>query len=54
MPHIFSMFDWFQDYKVYAQAKDVIEGLKKNVEIEMNITNEDRTFGSTLSYYISK
>ncbi|XP_076076951.1 uncharacterized protein LOC143047651 isoform X1 [Mytilus galloprovincialis] len=42
------------DYKVYAQAKDVIEGLKKNVEIEMNITNEDRTFGSTLSYYISK
>ena len=35
-------------------SKDVIEGKKKNVKIEMDITNEDRTFGATLSYFISK
>ena len=43
-----------QDYKVYEKARDVIEGKQKNVVIEMDITNEDRTFGSTLSYFISK
>ncbi|XP_074640004.1 uncharacterized protein LOC141898094 isoform X2 [Tubulanus polymorphus] len=42
------------DYIVLEQAKDVIEGNSKQCSIEMDIKNEDRTFGATLSYYISK
>lgn len=42
------------DYKIYEKAKDVIEGNQKSITIEMDITNEDRTFCSTLSYFISK
>ena len=44
---------YVQDYKVLELAKDVIEGKARNVDIKMPISNEDRTFGATLSYYIS-
>ncbi len=42
-----------QDNEVYELARDVIEGKKENVIIEKKIKNEDRTFGATLSYFIS-
>ena len=42
-----------QDYVVLEKVKDVLEGRDKRVDINMSITNEDRTFGATLSYYIS-
>lgn len=41
------------DNKLIDQSKGVIEGTEKSVNIEMNITNECRAFGSTLSYHIS-
>ncbi|XP_064627288.1 uncharacterized protein LOC135487499 [Lineus longissimus] len=41
------------DYKVLELAKDVIDGKAKECNINMPITNEDRTFGATLSYHIS-
>ncbi|KAK3092132.1 hypothetical protein FSP39_025440 [Pinctada imbricata] len=41
------------DYKVLELAKDVIDGKQKKVDINMDIRNVDRTFGATLSYYIS-
>lgn len=42
-----------QDYVVLEKCQDVIEGKKKQVVVDMDITNEDRTFGATLSYYVS-
>ncbi|XP_061171212.1 uncharacterized protein LOC133180759 [Saccostrea echinata] len=42
------------DYKVLEKCRDVIDGKQKSVTLNMNICNEDRTFGATLSYYISK
>lgn len=41
------------DVKLIELSKDVIEGKKKKVDIEMNINNECRAFTSTLSYHIS-
>ncbi|GAB1607751.1 glutamate synthase [NADH], amyloplastic-like [Argonauta hians] len=35
-------------------ARDVIEGRAKKKIIDLHITNEDRAFGSTLSYHISR
>lgn len=42
------------DYQVLEKCRDVIDGKQKTVTLNMKICNEDRTFGSTLSYYISK
>nr|XP_022287923.1 glutamate synthase 1 [NADH], chloroplastic-like isoform X2 [Crassostrea virginica] len=42
------------DYEVLDKCRDVIEGKQKNITLNMKIGNEDRTFGATLSYYISK
>lgn len=41
------------DNQLIEKARAVIEGTEKNVTIDMNITNECRAFGSTLSYHIS-
>jgi glutamate synthase (NADPH/NADH) len=41
------------DQKVIELAKDVLEGTQKKVKMEFKITNEDRTFGATLSNRIS-
>ncbi|XP_052242063.1 uncharacterized protein LOC127852221 isoform X2 [Dreissena polymorpha] len=41
------------DYRVIEQALPVIEGKQKQVVINMSITNEDRTFGATLSNLVS-
>lgn len=41
------------DNQLIEKSKPVIDGKEKNVNIDMNITNECRAFGSTLSYYIS-
>lgn len=41
------------DNQLLEKARPVIEGAQKNVVIDMNINNECRAFGSTLSYYIS-
>lgn len=41
------------DNQLIEKARPVIEGTEKNVRIDMNITNECRAFGSTLSYHIS-
>ncbi|CAH1997917.1 unnamed protein product [Acanthoscelides obtectus] len=39
--------------ELIAKAKPVIDGEIKKVDVELKIRNEDRAFGSTLSYYIS-
>ncbi len=41
------------DQKVIELAKDVLEGKQEKVNMEFKITNEDRTFGATLSNQIS-
>ncbi|KAK6621297.1 hypothetical protein RUM43_011603 [Polyplax serrata] len=40
--------------QLIAGAMPVVEGSVKSVNLEMKITNEDRAFGSTLSYEISR
>ncbi|XP_060602982.1 uncharacterized protein LOC132756035 [Ruditapes philippinarum] len=42
------------DYEIIKEAQNVIDGKQRQVVIEKTVTNEDRTFGATLSYYISK
>uniref|UniRef100_A0A0B7B9R4 glutamate synthase (NADH) n=1 Tax=Arion vulgaris TaxID=1028688 RepID=A0A0B7B9R4_9EUPU len=42
------------DNKVIELARNVLDGKEKHVKIELPICNEDRTFGATLSYEISK
>ncbi|KAJ8315663.1 hypothetical protein KUTeg_007813 [Tegillarca granosa] len=42
------------DNVLIEKCKDVIEGKTKQIKLNMNITNEDRTFGATLSYHISR
>lgn len=39
--------------KVIDKCKDVINLVKSNIVLDHQITNLDRTFGATLSYYIS-
>lgn len=41
------------DNQLIEKARPVIEGAEKHVTIDLNITNECRAFGSTLSYHIS-
>ena len=41
------------DMKVIEQARGVLEGREERIDLEMKITNEDRTFGATLSNEIS-
>jgi glutamate synthase (NADPH/NADH) len=41
------------DYQILKNAKAVIDGTAEKVELELDISNEDRSFGATLSYYIS-
>jgi glutamate synthase (NADH) len=41
------------DQKVIELAKDVLEGKQEKINMEFKITNEDRTFGATLSNQIS-
>ena len=36
------------------KAKNVIDGKQRQVVIDFKITNEDRTFGATLSNHISR
>ncbi|KAI4456425.1 fad nadph dehydrogenase/oxidoreductase [Holotrichia oblita] len=43
-----------KESRVIEAAMDVIEGRTKAVNIDMNITNQNRALGATLSYYISK
>ncbi|CAG9813889.1 unnamed protein product [Phaedon cochleariae] len=42
------------EHRLIEQAWPVIEGLEKSINVEMKIRNEDRAFGSTLSYHISR
>jgi len=39
---------------VLEKSREVIEGRQKQIVLDMKITNEDRTFGATLSYFVSK
>ena len=41
------------DMQVIERARDVLEGRSSRVDAEFNITNQDRTFGATLSNEIS-
>lgn len=41
------------DNLLIEQCAGVLEGTQKHVDINMKITNEDRTFTSTLSYHIA-
>ncbi|KAL0267203.1 UNVERIFIED_CONTAM: hypothetical protein PYX00_009546 [Menopon gallinae] len=41
------------DNKVISAAMPVLNKEKKSISMELNITNEDRAFGSTLSYHIA-
>lgn len=43
-----------KDVTLLKLSSDVIDGHLDHVDIEMDIQNTDRAFGSTLSYYISK
>ena len=42
------------DNKLIELAEPVLNGIHNRVNIEMNINNECRAFGSTLSYHIAK
>nr|XP_023020294.1 glutamate synthase [NADH], amyloplastic [Leptinotarsa decemlineata] len=42
------------DHQLIEKAKPIIDGDEKSLDIEMKICNEDRAFGSTLSYHISR
>ena len=42
-----------QENGILSQVKDVLDGVVSKVDIDMKITNEDRTFGALLSYHVS-
>nr|XP_031844149.1 putative glutamate synthase [NADPH] isoform X1 [Nomia melanderi] len=42
------------DNRAIELARDVLDGKRNRVDIELNINNECRAFASTLSYHISK
>lgn len=42
------------DNKLIQLAEPVLNGEQTRVDIEMNINNECRAFGSTLSYHVAK
>ena len=39
--------------KILGKCLEVINGKREGITLDMNITNKDRAFGSTLSYYVS-
>lgn len=41
------------DFKILDKVQEVIDGKKDKLEMKLNISNVDRCFGATLSYYIS-
>jgi glutamate synthase (NADPH/NADH) len=41
------------DTKILPQCLKVIDGKREEITLDLNITNEDRAFGSTISYYVS-
>lgn len=41
------------DNVLIEKSQPVIDGTQNKVDIEMKINNEERAFGSTLSYHIS-
>jgi glutamate synthase (NADPH/NADH) len=41
------------DQKILPQCLEVINGKRDGITLDLNITNEDRAFGSTISYYVS-
>lgn len=41
------------DNELIAKAQGIFEGKTKNINIKMRIHNEERAFGSTLSYHIA-
>lgn len=50
-----SVLSWSsQDNELIEKAREVVEGRSKQVVIDMEVNNRDRTFGATLSNYISK
>jgi len=50
-----SVLSWSsQDNELIEKAREVGEGRSKQVGIDMEVNNRDRTFGATLSNYISK
>lgn len=42
------------DNELIEKSQPVINGVQKSIDIEMKINNEERAFGSTLSYHISR
>lgn len=42
------------DNKLIELAEPVLNGIHNRVDLEMNINNECRAFGTTLSYYVAK
>ncbi|XP_056630198.1 uncharacterized protein LOC130440850 [Diorhabda sublineata] len=42
------------DNELIEKSQPVIDGVQKSIDIEMKINNEERAFGSTLSYHISR
>ncbi|XP_057669845.1 uncharacterized protein LOC130902058 [Diorhabda carinulata] len=42
------------DNELIEKSQPVIDGAQKSIDIEMKINNEERAFGSTLSYHISR
>ncbi|XP_033120494.1 putative glutamate synthase [NADPH] [Anneissia japonica] len=42
------------DNEVIKAAQDVLDGKANHLEMSLSITNQDRTFATTLSYFISK
>ena len=41
------------DNELIEKCKDVVEGTTSEINLDMNIRNEDRTVGATLSYHIA-
>lgn len=41
------------DYELIEKSRDVVEGKSKQVTIDLQVKNTDRTFGATLSNFIS-
>lgn len=48
------IFVVLQENKLIDAVQEVLKGSKKNVFMEMSIGNEERSFGTTTSYHISR
>ena len=42
-----------KEESVIEKCRDVIDGKQNNIVLDMEITNDQRTFGATLSYYLA-